>query len=70
MHLGNSIFSNLPVSSEKNIRYWSLLSGGYARGSKISHAGLNVWGKCIPFSKLHAGLNKGLKVPTFNGGRI
>ena len=38
--LGNFIHPTLPVSFSKDSKsLWSLLSGVYARGSKISHAG-------------------------------
>ena len=39
--LGNFITPHLPVSFERdtNIRWWSLLSDGYARGSKRCHTG-------------------------------
>ena len=43
-NFGNFLYPTLPVSFGRDTkRRWSLLSGVYARGSKISHTG----GKCV-----------------------
>ena len=48
-NLGNFFTPHLPVSVGRDTKSrWSLLSGVYARGSKISHTG----GKCVTCSGL------------------
>ena len=43
-NFGNFLYPTLPVSFGRDTKSrWSLLSGAYARGSKISHTG----GKCV-----------------------
>ena len=43
-NFGNFLYPTLPVSFGRDTKsHWSLLSGAYARGSKISHTG----GKCV-----------------------
>ena len=38
-NFGNSVYPALPGLSEETLNRWSLLSGVYARGSKICHTG-------------------------------
>ena len=49
-NFSNSVYPALPVSFGGDAKScWSLLSGGYARRSKISHTG----GKCVTSRGLH-----------------
>ena len=48
-NLGNFVHLTLPVSFGRDTkRWWSLLSGVFASGSKTSHTG----GKCVTCSRL------------------
>ena len=49
-NFGNSVYPTLPVSFGGDTKNrWSLLSGVYAKGSKISHTG----SKCVTCRGLH-----------------